>query len=62
MLPVRLLLIEGKVLVATVSMQAVTAAETERLRWAMNATGIQLGLIVNFHGTTLKPHFIRAPA
>jgi GxxExxY protein len=59
MTPTRLLLVENKLLLATVAMQAIPTAAIERLRWAMNVTGVRLGLIVNFHGTRLDLQFIR---
>lgn len=59
MAPVRLLFVENKVLLATVAMQAISARETERMRWAMQSVGVQLGLIVNFFGTRIEPHFVR---
>ena len=59
MQPVRLLHVEKKLLVAAVALTAVSATETERLRWAMNMTNSQLGLIVNFYGTRLQARFLR---
>lgn len=60
MTPSRLFLVEGKVLLATVAMKAITSTETERLRWALGVTKTRLGLIANFYGTTLTSHFVRA--
>jgi len=59
MMPVRIFLIEEKLLLATVAMQTVSPAEEERLRWAMRLVGVQLGLIANFYGTTLTMRFVR---
>lgn len=59
MAPVRLLLVENRLLVATVALQTISTKEIERLRWAMKMTDARLGMIANFYGTTLKPQFIR---
>lgn len=59
MTPTRLLLVENKLLLATVAMQAIPTSASERLRWAMNVTGARLGLIVNFYGTRLGLQFVR---
>lgn len=59
MKPVRLLLIDGKVLVATVALKSVKSAQTEKLRWAMRNMGVELGLIANFYPSTLAFRFYR---
>ena len=54
-----LLHVDNKILVAVVALKEVTDVEKERLRWAMRDSNARLGLIANFHGTRLKPHFVR---
>jgi GxxExxY protein len=59
MTPVRLLLIENKLLLATVALKSIATGEVERMRWAMKLVGAQLGVIVNFYGTRIEPQFVR---
>lgn len=60
MTPSRVLLINNKLLLATVALRTISSKETERMRWAMDVTKTQLGMIVNFFGTKLNVHFVRA--
>ncbi len=55
----RLLVVDQNVLLATVALQTVQARDRERLRWALNETGCQLGLIANFYPSRLGLDFIR---
>ena len=55
----RLLLVEQKVLVATVALTEVTAAHREKLRWAMSVLNCKLGLIANFYPAALDVQFVR---
>ena len=54
----RLLVVDQNVLLATVAVQTVQARDPERLRWALNETGCQLGLIYNFYPSRLGLDFI----
>lgn len=56
----RLFLIERRVLLGIIAAQAVTAQQTERLRWAMRETAAQLGLIANFYPSKLQVQFLSA--
>lgn len=56
---VRLFLVERKVLLATIAVKQITAEHTEKMRWAMRVTECRLGLIANFHGSTLAFRFLR---
>lgn len=57
--PVRLLLVEDKILVATVAMKGIESADAEKLRWAMSAVGVRLGIIANFYPSALDVRFQR---
>lgn len=57
--PVRLFLVEEKLLVATVSLHQVTDVHLARLRWAMRQLHCTLGLVANFHLTELQVQFVR---
>ncbi len=59
MAPVRLLLVDNKLLLATVAMRAISVREMERMRWSTQSIGAHLGLIINFHGTQIDPHFVK---
>ena len=57
--PVRLFLVEGKILLATVAVKQIMSAHTEKMRWAMKVTGCKLGLIANFYPSSLGFRFLR---
>ena len=59
--PTRLLNVDGKLLVATLALQQITPTHTEKLRWTMNETGCQLGIIANFYPSRLEIRFLRNP-
>lgn len=56
---VRLIAVDGQILVATVAMQKVTEAMKQQLRARMRHLDYKLGLIANFHGTELEVGFVR---
>ena len=58
---VRLILVEGKVLLATFALREVSDAMAERLKGCLRRLGLKLGLLANFHGTspTITPVRIR---
>ncbi len=60
--PVRLFLVEERLLVAVVAISEITAPHTEKMRWAMQETGCQLGLIANYHPGRLRVSFLRTSA
>ena len=60
--PVRLFLVEQRLLVAVAALSETTAPHTEKMRWAMQETGCQLGLIANFHPGKLRVTFLRTSA
>ena len=60
MRPTRLLLVEQKVLVATVALDRITATHTEKLRWAQQVTGCRLAILANFAPTQLDVRFLRS--
>lgn len=57
--PIRVFWIEGKILLAAFSLSAITAHHTEKMRWAMQELGCQLGMIANYHSSRLDVRFIR---
>jgi len=57
--PTRLLLIEDKLLLATVAVTNITHQHTEKMRWAMQETNTPLGLIANFYPSRLDLRFLR---
>ena len=59
MKPVRLLLVNEKILIATVALKDIEPTHSEKLRWAMRTTGVRLGLIANFYPSTLSFRFYR---
>lgn len=56
---VRLLLVESKILVATLALQSILPKFSEKLRWAMQELNIPLGLLANFHPSEFEVRFIR---
>lgn len=50
---VRLILVEGRVLLATFALKKTTNAMSEQLKAQMRRLGLKLGLLVNFSGTKL---------
>jgi len=52
--PVRLICVEDKVLVATVAVKRLDDAMQVQLKARLRHLGFQLGLLANFHGTTLR--------
>ncbi|NKQ35674.1 MAG: GxxExxY protein [Chloroflexi bacterium] len=56
---VRLIALDGKVLLATIAVREVTAAMKRQLRARMRYLGYKLGLIANFHGAKLETVFVR---
>ncbi|MEZ4733387.1 MAG: GxxExxY protein [Caldilineaceae bacterium] len=59
MRPTRLMVVEQKVLLATVALDRITATHTEKLRWAQQITGCQLAMLANFAPTQLDVRFLR---
>lgn len=59
MRPTRLILVDRKVLLATVALDRVTASHTEKLRWAQRETGCQLAILANFAPSQLDVRFLR---
>lgn len=57
--PTRLYLIEQKLLLATIAVPTITAQHSERMRWAMQETQTELGLIANFYPSRLDLRFLR---
>ena len=49
----RLLLVEGKILLATFALREVSEAATGRLKAYLRCLDLKLGLLANFHGTRL---------
>lgn len=60
MRPTRLLLVDRKVLLATVALDRVTASHTDKLRWAQRETGCQLAMLANFAPSQLDVRFLRS--
>lgn len=56
---VRLLSVEGRVLLVTIAVEVVTEAMKRQLRVRMKQLDHELGLIANFHGTVLETVFVR---
>ena len=56
---VRLILVEGKVLLATFALRQVTDALAEKLRAHLHGMNLQLGMMANFHGTRLAITTVR---
>jgi len=59
MKPVRLFMVEQRILLATVALHQVTTEHTEKLRWALRETSCQLGLIANFYPTQLEMRYVQ---
>ena len=59
MRPTRLILVDRKVLLATVALDRITATHTEKLRWAQRETGYQLAILANFAPSQLDVRFLR---
>ena len=59
MRPTRLLLVDQKVLLATVALEQITATHTEKLRWAQHETDCRLAILANFAPTQLDVRFLR---
>lgn len=59
MRPTRLILVDRKVLLATVALDRITASHTEKLRWAQRETGCQLAILANFAPSQLDVRFLR---
>jgi len=57
-IPTRLFWIEGKILLGTFALNQITHHHTEKMRWAMQEQGCQLGLIANFYPNKLDFRFI----
>jgi GxxExxY protein len=55
----RLFLIDQKLTLATVALRTLHERDIERLRWATQEIGCQLGLIANFYPTRLQLVFVR---
>jgi len=55
----RLFYIEQKVILATIAVAQLSPGVTEKLRWAMGETDVQLGIVANFYPTQLAFHFMR---
>lgn len=56
---VRLLSVEGRVLLTTIAVAEVTEAMKRQLQTRMKQLDHKLGLIANFHGTALETVFVR---
>lgn len=59
MRPTRLMVVDQKVLLATVALDQITATHTEKLRWAQRETGCRLAILANFAPTQLDVRFLR---
>lgn len=59
MKPVRLFMVEQRILLATVALHQITTEHTEKLRWALRETGCQQGLIANFYPTQLEMQYVQ---
>ncbi|MCE7981426.1 MAG: GxxExxY protein [Caldilinea sp. CFX5] len=59
MRPTRLMVVDQKVLLATVALDRITATHTEKLRWAQRETGCRLAILANFAPTQLDVRFLR---
>ncbi len=59
MRPTRLMLVDQKVLVATVALDRITSTHTEKLRWAQRETNCKLAILANFAPTQLDVRFLR---
>lgn len=57
--PVRLIAVEGKILLVTVAVLELTGVMQRQLRARMNQLGYQLGIMANFHGAALEFLFVR---
>lgn len=57
--PTNLLLIENKILLATVGLPRLTHRLSERLRWAMRELNCPLGIVANFYPSKLDVRFYR---
>jgi len=53
------MLVDQKVLVATVALDRITATHTEKLRWAQRETNCKLAILANFAPTQLDVRFLR---
>ena len=56
---VRLLAVEGKVLLATVAVREIDEVIKAQMQSRLKHLGFQLGLLANFHGTTLEVVMVR---
>jgi len=56
---VRLILVEGKVLLATFALRQATDTLAEKLRAHLHKLNLNLGLLANFHGTRLAITIVR---
>ena len=59
MRPTRLIVVDQKLLLATVALEQITATHTEKLRWAQRETGCQLAILANFAPSQLDVRFLR---
>ncbi len=57
----RLFNIDDKLLVATIAVHQIESTHSEKMHWAMNEIGCQLGLIANFYLGSLEVRFFRKP-
>lgn len=57
--PTRIFLIDERVMLVTIAVTTITQQQTEKLRWAMQATKTQLGIIANFYPSRLDIRFLR---
>jgi GxxExxY protein len=55
----RLIVIEGRIAVAAFALKSVTEAHQRRLKRHLHTLGLQLGLLANFHGTSLHIQSVR---
>lgn len=57
--PTRFILVEQRVLLGSVALNALPDRAIARLRWALRTTDLQLGVVANFAPTQPQFHFIR---
>lgn len=57
--PVRLILIEGKVLLATFALRQTESSMLEQLKAHLRRLHVQLGMLANFYGTKLERSIVR---
>jgi len=55
----RLIIVEGRIAAAAFALKSVTETHQQRLRRHLHTLGLQLGLLANFHGTSLHIQPVR---